>query len=265
MRTTRSPAAVATLVAIVIGGAASPALGAGDEQAPRPAAPPTRASSPDFYFQPPVGSLGVRGSWVFARAGSDIFRFFTNQLTLDKGDFSGPGLAADLGFAITPRLDVVAGVDYARSAASSEYRDLVDNNRLAIEQRTELTTVGLTGSLRYALVPRVHPVGRLAWVPRRVVPYVGAGGGLSWYKLLQSGDFVDYVDLSVFPDVFLSKGWTPTVHGFGGVDLQLHRRLFATMEGRYAWASTELDTDFVNFEPIDLAGFRMSAGISFAF
>jgi hypothetical protein len=207
----------------------------------------------------------VRGSWVFARAGSDIFRFFTDQLTLDKGDFSGPGLAADLGIRDHSSPGRGGRRRLRPQLHGSEYRDFVDNNRLAIEQRTALTTFGLTGSLRYALVPRVHPVGRLAWVPRRVVPYVGAGGGASWYKLIQSGDFVDYVDLSVFPDVFLSKGWTPTVHGFGGVDLQFHRRLFATIEGRYSWASAELDTVFVDFEPIDLAGFRMSAGISFAF
>jgi hypothetical protein len=265
MRTTGIPSVAATLLSIAIAGAANPAIVAAEDQAPRPAASTARASTPDFYFKPPVGSLGVRGSWVFARAGSDIFRFFADQLTLDKGDFSAPGLAADLGIVLTPRLDVVAGVDYARSSKRSEYRDFVDNNRLAIEQGTALTTFNLTGSLRYALVPRVHPVGRLAWVPRRVVPYVGAGGGASWYKLIQSGDFVDYVDMSVFPDVFLSKGWTPTVHGFGGVDLQFHRRLFATIEGRYSWASAELGTDFVDFEPIDLAGFRMSAGISFTF
>lgn len=265
MRTTRSPSVVATVLVVVIVGAASPAILAADDQEPRPAAPPARASTPDFYFKPPVGSLGVRGSWLFARAGSDIFRFFADQLTVDKGDFSAPGLAADLGIVITPRLDVVAGVDYARSSIRSEYRDLVDNNRLPIEQSTALTTFNLTGSFRYALVPRVHPVGRLAWVPRRIVPYVGAGGGASWYKLIQSGDFVDYMDMSVFPDVFLSKGWTPTVHGFGGVDVQLHRRLFATIEGRYSWAAAELDTDFVDFEPIDLAGVRMSAGISFTF
>jgi hypothetical protein len=31
------------------------------------------------------------------------------------------------------------------------------------------------------------------------------------------------------------------------------------------WASAELDSDFIDFDPIDLAGFRFSAGINLLF
>ena len=121
------------------------------------------------------------------------------------------------------------------------------------------------GSLRYALTPRGTDVSRYAWVPRRVVPFVGAGGGAIFYEFSQSGDFVDFVDLSVFPDFFRSKGWAPSAHAFGGVDLQLYRALYGTIEGRYVWGSAELSRDFVDFDPIDLAGFRLSAGINLLF
>jgi hypothetical protein len=76
---------------------------------------------------------------------------------------------------------------------------------------------------------------------------------------------VDYVDNSVFTDDFRSDGWTPTVHAFGGIQWHLHRRLFATFELRYVWADATLDPDFVDFEPIDLAGARTSAGIEYVF
>ena len=79
---------------------------------------------------------------------------------------------------------------------------------------------------------------------------------------LQRGDFVDFQDLSVFPDVFQSKGWAPSAHAFGGVDIKLYRALFATMEGRYSYAHAKLGSDFVGFDPIDLSGFRISAGIN---
>lgn len=266
MRTARAGSAAIVapfcLVLLVLG---PPALAAPEDDQARPPTPPARIAAPDFYFRPPIGSVAVRGSWVFARAGSDIFSFLTEQLTLGKGDFSGPGIAADVAFALTPRMDVVGGFEFARSSARSEYRDFVDNDRLPIEQKTTLATIHLTGTLRFALVPRGDAVGRLAWVPRRVVPYVGAGGGAVRYRLTQSGDFVDYVDLSVFPDFFRSAGWSPTAHGYAGLDVQLYRRLFATVEGRYVWSSATLGTDFVDFEPIDLAGFRTSAGFSVAF
>jgi hypothetical protein len=111
-------------------------------------APPS--GSPDFYFERPLGAVGVRGSWVFSRAGSDIFSFLTSRLTLDKGDFRAPAFAADLAIALTPRVDVVGGFEVARSSSTSEYRDFVDNNRQPIEQTTSLRTVNLTGTLRYA-------------------------------------------------------------------------------------------------------------------
>ena len=76
---------------------------------------------------------------------------------------------------------------------------------------------------------------------------------------------MNFQTLGVFNDDFTSKGWTPTVHALGGADLQLYRRLYLTTEARYTWSSTELSEEFIGFEPIDLAGLRMSAGLQFVF
>jgi hypothetical protein len=207
----------------------------------------------------------VRGAWVLPRAGSDLFDFLNETLTVGKGDFRGGALGGYVGFAISPRIEVQFGIEAGRSSVRSEYRDWVDNNFQPIEQTTGLRTVHLTGEFRYALVPRGHTVSRLAWVPRGIAPYAGVGAGAAFYEFWQNGDFVDYVDNSVFAGDFRSQGWTPTVHAFGGVQWHLHRRLFATFELRYVWADARLDPDFVDFEPIDLAGTRTSAGIEVVF
>ena len=257
-----------TLVAIATMFTAAPAPVAAEEndQEPSPSSiPETPRPRRDFYFAPPIGSIGLRGTWVFARAGSDLYDFVEDQLTIERKDFSGPAVAIELGVALRPRLDVVAGLQTSRTSRLSEYRDYVDNNRLPIEQTTVLKAVDVSGSLRYALLPRGYEVSRLAWVPRRVIPYVGAGLGAMWYEFEQSGDFVDFVDSSVFSDNFRSAGWTSSVHAFGGLDVQVHRRLFLTVEGRYVWAKAELGDDFIDFDPIDLAGFRMATGINFVF
>ncbi len=57
---------------------------------------------PDFLFGAPRGSFGVRGSWVFARAGSDLFDFVQQHLTLDKSDFNAPAFGFDGGVPLTP-------------------------------------------------------------------------------------------------------------------------------------------------------------------
>jgi hypothetical protein len=236
--------------------AASPA-GAGQR--------PVDPGPPDFFFGEPKGSIGVRGSWVFARAGSDLFDFVTEQLTLERGDFNTPAFGFDVGVTITPRVDAVVGFEISRARKDSEYRDFVDNQLLPINQSTSLRNMNLTGSIKYALTPKGRSISRFAWIPRAWAPYVGAGGGLLWYKFEQSGDFIDYVDFSVFPDFFESKGMTPSVHVFGGTDVQLHNHLYMTLEGRYLWAAGKLSSDFVDFDPIDLAGFRLAAGINFVF
>jgi hypothetical protein len=249
---------------------AAPAVAAGESpqrtgaSADEPQSQPLN-STPDFLFGRPRGSIGIRGSWLVGRASSDFYDFVTDQLTLNKGDFNRPSIGTEGSVTIGQRFDVVFGVDYGQSTTNSEYRRFVDNNRLPIEQTTVIRDTQITAGVKYALTERGRPVGRLAWVPKSLVPFVGAGAGAMYFQLQQTGDFVDYVDLSVFPDVFEASGWAPTVHVFGGVDYRLLRRLYLNMEGRYIWASGDLGRSFVGFDRLDLAGFRIAAGIQLVF
>jgi hypothetical protein len=256
-RTCRSMLCAGVCLAIVFLAAA------GDAAAQGQGAP----QRPDFFFGRPDGSIAVRGGWMFARAGSDVFDFVERQLTIDEGDFDTAAFASDFGIALSSRADAVIGVDFSRAAVASEYRDLVDNDRRPIEQTTSLKELNLTGSIRFALSPRGREISQLAWVPRQVVPYAGVGGGMLWYQFRQSGDFVDVLDprMSIFPETFSAAGWTPSAQVFGGVDVQVHRRLYLTVDGRYVWAAGELGEDFQGFDPIDLAGFRFGAGVNVIF
>jgi hypothetical protein len=223
--------------------------------------------APDFLFGQPRGSIGLRGSWVFARAGSDLFDFVRQQLTIGEKDFNSPAVAVDVGMAISPRVDVLVGFEYSSARTTSEYRDFVDNNRQPITQDTELREAGVNGGVRFALTPRGRRISSLAWIPRRTTPYAGAGAGYLWYRFRQQGDFVDVFNprRAIFSDTLTSEGWTPSAHVFGGVDVRLYRRLFASVEGRYLWASARLERSFEGFDPIDLAGARFGAGINVLF
>ena len=222
-------------------------------------------ATPDFLFGRPDGSIGVRGSWVLARRQSDWYDFVTSQLTLDGSDFNSGAFGMDVGVALTSRADLMFGFDYGQTNSPSEYRNFVDNFRLPIEQQTRMRETSLTGGLRFSLTERGREVGNFAWVPRTVVPYVGAGAGLIWFQVRQSGDFVDFVDHSVFSDVFLASGWTPSAQVLGGVEIHVFRRLFLTFDGRYRWAAGDLGSTWIGFDPIDLTGLRMSTGINVVF
>ncbi len=257
---------LAPLLAIALCAVSSvPAQAQDPAPTPAPQPAPIVGGAPDFLFGTPHGSIGVRGVWSFARAGSDLFDFVQQQLTLDKKDFNTPMIGIDGAITLTPRLDVVFGVEFGKAEKDSEYRDFVDNLLLPITQSTTLKQSTVSGSVRFNLLPRGQSVSRFAWIPRSVTPYVGAGGGAIWYKFQQNGDFVDFVDLSVFTDSFVSSGFTPSAHVFGGTDVHLYRILFLTAEGRYVWANAKLGRDFVDFDPIDLSGFRLSTGIHLMF
>lgn len=234
-----------------------PALAQTPAAAPRP--------SPDFLFGAPDGAVTIRGSWLFASAGSDWYEFVSDHLTLERDDFNAPGIGVDISVALTPRLDVQFGLDYSNARMASEYRDFVDNNRLPITQTTRLRELNLSGNVRFGLTERGREIGRFAWIPRRVVPYMGAGGGVLWFDVNQTGDFVDFLDLSIFTDVFRSAGWTPSAQVFGGVDVRLFKQFYLMFDGRYLWAAGDLGRDWIDFDPIDLAGFRLSGGINIVF
>ena len=215
--------------------------------------------------------MGVRGQWFAARAGrdtfdpeTDLYDFLTQTLTLEQSDFSAPGLGIDVGFALGSRLDARVGLDYTRTLTYSEYRDF-DESGIPIEQDTTLSQLDLTGSIVLAILPRGRAIGQYTWIPSRVVPYVGAGVGLMRYQLEQLGDFVDFVDLSIFTALLESSGWTPSTHLLGGADVRLMRQLFLTGEARYVWADAEANKAFRGFDPIDLTGLRVSAGVRFVF
>jgi hypothetical protein len=221
--------------------------------------------APDFLFGKPKASAGLRGGWTFARAGSDWYDFVTSSLTLENRDFNRPAIGADVGVVVAPRLEAVFSLDFGRASTPSEYRNFVDNLRLPIEQRTELRQTNLSGGLKYFPLGRGHEVSRLAWVPRTVAPYVGGGAGALWFDMKQFGDFVDFVDNSVFVDAFTATGVAPSAHVFGGVDVRVWRRLFVSLDARYLWAAGDLGTDWIDFDPIDLTGMRVSAGVNVVF
>ena len=222
----------------------------------------------DFMLGQPRASIGMRGNWIFASAGSDIYDFVTDQLTLEKSSFNAPAFAVEGSVNITPRVDAGFGLEYSKSSSPSEYRDKVEQTPaglLPIQQTTSLKHLNFYGSAKFALLPRGRRVSRLAWIPSSFIPYAGAGAGVSNYDFQQNGDFVDFVDDHIFTDSFRSSGWTPTFHVFGGTDIQVYKRMFMSLEGRYVWGSAELGLDFIDFEPIDLGGFRFGAGFHVVF
>lgn len=223
------------------------------------------SGGPGFWFGAPSGFFRIHTSAVFAGTGSDIYDFLDEQFTLDSGAFNTAGVGTEVGVAVGSRAELLFGVDYNQVTNRTEYRDFVGSDGLPILQSTRLRQSNVTGSVRFPLIRRGRPISTLAWIPNVVTPYVGGGGGAMWYELVQDGEFVDFVDSSIFQSYFRSSGWTPSAHVFGGADINMWKRLFLALEARYVWASADLGGDFVGFEPMDLSGLKLTVGVNVAF
>ena len=230
-----------------------------------PGAARAQGNGDGFLFRKPVGALIVRSGFASPMARGDIYSFLENQFTLNKGDFRSASLGADLLVGVAPRVDLDFGVGVSGNRSNSEFRHFVGTDNLPIEQTTSLTRVPLTAGARVYLAPKGRSIGQFAWIPIKVVPYVGAGGGMMWYRLHQGGDFIDFQTTDVFNDEFESSGWAPTAHGMAGVDYALTPRLALTGEARYTWAKTQLGTDYTGFDGIDLSEFGVTVGLNVRF
>jgi opacity protein-like surface antigen len=215
-----------------------------------------------YLFGEPSVRLGIRGGYTRASAGGDLFEQTTRDFTLSKSDFSGPSVGGEVAFRLSSKLEISFDADYARVSRGSEYRNFVDNQKLPIQQNTEFVRVPLTASLRMYLTPPGRSIGRLAWVPTHVVPWVGIGGGATWYRFRQSGDFIT-PSRAVVGDSFESSNWAPTVQAMAGVDVSLTPRISVTGDARYNTGRASVGSDYPGFNKIDLSGASIALGLTF--
>jgi len=218
-----------------------------------------------YLFKQPRVSFSVRAGLSVPRAGSELFSFTTEQLTVEKGDFNAPALEARIAVRMTDRVDLMATVGGSGSTIHSEFRDWEGTDGLPIEQTTSFSTVALTVGGKAYLMPKGRSVGQFAWIPARFAPYVGAEGGVVFAEFKQRGEFVDYETFDIFDDYFFSEGAAPTLKALAGLDISVNNRVMLTTEARYAWARDELSRDFVGFDELDLAGFQVTAGFTVRF
>ena len=222
-----------------------------------------QAAGDGYLFHRPNVTFAVRGGYAHASAGSDVFDEVTSNLTLDRGDFSSLTFGGDLAVHITDRTSLVLAAGYSRSKHESEFRDFVDNNDLPIEQSTTFERIPLTVNLRVNLASTGRTIGRLAWIPSRIVPYVGAGVGAMRFRFKQEGDFVNFNTNAVFPALLLAEEWALVGQGMAGIDYNISPQLGISFDARYLHARGELGPSFTGYERIDLSGVTGTIGLSY--
>ena len=223
---------------------------------------------PGFLFNRPRVSIGFRTGYTLPRASSRIFERSRVDMTLNNWDFSTPYFGGELAARVSERWDIALVVGGGRKVARSEYREFVEyvgQDTLPIRQSTTSQNVSADLGVRYYFRDRGRTVGRFAWVPSRLTPFVGAGVGNTWYTFEQAGDFIQFSTMEIFTDRLETRGSGAAAYASAGADYSIGKQFFLTGEARYRLSSGSVDGQYRDYGWIDLAGLSLTAGLAIRF
>jgi hypothetical protein len=243
-----------SMAAAVLGGLCAAIPGAAEAQ-----------GGDGFLFDAPNVSLKFESGYGWQSASSDIYDWVVQEHTIGRRDFDAPYFGGELGVRVSERLDVAIAIGYQSGSVQSEYRDWVDTDNLPIYQTSRLKQIPAVASLKVYPFPRGRQIGRFAWVPRTLNPFIGGGIGFVSWDFEQVGDFVDYETLDIYYDRIVSNGESFLARAQAGFDVSLSKQFVLTVEGRYNWSSSPMEGGFVGFDNIDLDGLQAIGGLAIRF
>lgn len=175
----------------------------------------------------------------------------------DADDFSSVAAGVEYHRFLTQHLGVVASSNFFTGDTDQAYFDFVDERGADIFHTTELETATFQLGVLFNLTRR----------DRAVIPYAGGGGGLTYWRLAEFGDFIDFgdPDLALFSDTFEDDGTTFGWYWQAGVEFPLAPNVGAFLDGRWTRAKADLEGDFAGLGELDLSGRTLSLGVTWSF
>jgi hypothetical protein len=226
-------------------------------------------SGKGFLFKKPNASFTMRAGYQAQNTSSEPFRIEKSLTTADSRSFDGFNLGFDLNFIVSPRVDIVLTTDMSTRTSSVEYTGGWNENGLPIVHENTLGRISLGGGFRFNFVERGRQISALAFIPAKTVPYVGATGGVMWYKFAQKGDFLDIIDdttADIFTDELHTNHYSGMGQAFAGVERRLNARWSVVGETRYTHSAAKLVKDYASIrEDITLSGLAFNLGASVRF
>jgi hypothetical protein len=215
-----------------------------------------------FLFNKPRGSFVMRAGYEAANTSSEPFTVLKQQTTLGPRSFDAFNLGFDLNYFLTRHLDFVTTFDASSRSTTAEYREWEENGQ-PIQHTSTLDRASLGAGFRFNPLGRGRQISSLAFVPAKIVPYVGATAGMMWYDFVQKGDFVEVVNDStgnIFSDELRSWNYNVMGQAFAGVERRLNARWSLIGETRYTQSSAKLVRDYAGLGDIQLSGLAFTLG-----
>lgn len=195
---------------------------------------------------------------------SSFWRDTEDVFTLNVEDLEDMTVGVDFGVSVNPRAEFSISLDFYDATASSEYRDYVGDDGFPIMHDTSLEIIPVQATFKFLPGGR-YSEGRKYYALNKIIPYVGGGIGFYLWEYRENGEFIDFSDMSIYPEVFISDGVAVGAHLLGGIEIPFDPYWSVLMEAKYSIVDDDLNKDFGDFGKIDLSGWSFIVGTSFRF
>ncbi len=199
-------------------------------------------------------SIGFMMGQFRPNANSDIWSVNFDNLILSAKNFNNTIYYFEWEN-IRRRSGLFFGFGSYLTRVNTEYRDWVWGDGSPIEQQITFKEVPFQIGWRFYPIP--------VW-RKGILPFVGVGIEYVSWEWRQEGDFIDFSDpgLPIYYGDYRRTSGNFGVFLNGGVVVKFDRRYALRLSAIYHMAKGNLEPVFLDFEPIDLSGLMLMAGIS---
>jgi len=212
------------------------------------AAPASAQQSLTFQF----GAFVPRGE--DSRVENDVLVINRQYLLFDINDFHAMTVGGDWAVSLGEYFEAGAGFGFYQRTVPTLYADWVNADGSEIVQDLHLRIMPLTA------IVKILPLGS----KRAFQPYVGAGLGVYFWHYSESGEFVDFVDGSIFRDTFADSGTSVGPVAVFGARGRVSSNALIGGEARLQWGKGDLSKDFLS-DTIDLGGYSVLVTFGYRF
>jgi opacity protein-like surface antigen len=223
-----------------------------------------------------------KGGYLQLQMKSDLWDTEFENMDFRKKDYYDTSFGLGYEYFINRQVSFVLSVEWYDKAKTGIYNNFVGET---IEGDNYAFDYGAGFEIEHVFSVSIVPIqASLKLMPYRragtIIPYIGGGIGLYLWNVRIQGEMVNFNESESFYDPGRDEdveGYTiyPAdaeenrisvgFHAFAGIMVPLVRRVTLDIEAKYNYAEGTLKDSFQGFEPFDLSGFQVTAGLSLWF
>ena len=223
-----------------------------------------------------------KAGYLHLQMKSDLWDIEFENMDFRRDAYRDASFGLGYEYFINRQVSFVLSVEWYDKAKAGIYKNFVGEN---IDGEDYAFDYGEGFGIEHVFSVSIVPIqASLKLTPYRrsgtIIPYIGGGIGLYLWNVRIQGENVNPNEWEWFYDPALDEdvpGYTiyPAdaeesrisvgFHAFAGIMLPLVRRVTLDIEAKYNYAQGTLKDSFQGFEPFDLSGFQVTAGLSIWF